>query len=374
MTPPLTPFQPTKTPTQVGQASQTISSTPTHPTEAPIQDTNWLRQTLRLMGWVLFMARRRIMGKILVGLILALFAVFVAGQVYIYYAIATSPVNVGGDCAPIGTPAPNSNQPPQIVCQPPTQQEIDQAKVAQQQAANSFRDSYLAFPGSIGIAGAYTSYMGVFLLCILTGALIGGEYGFSTQRLAFMRGVTRAQMVTAQLAAMAILALIVAGVMIVLGILVGTAIAGAMGSSFSFPPPRGYWELFAYWIALAFNLFAYALIAFFMATLGKSTAAGIGVALVYLLLEFVVGNILVGLGLLGDATNNATLKAVSHIPDWFLGNNLSSLTWHAGQYPLAITLGSNSLDPLRAFFVALAYCAIFMGLGYYIVRTRDVLD
>ena len=343
-------------------------------TTAPNPDANWLRQTLRITGWVLFMARRRIMGKILIGLLLGLFAVVVAFQVYIYFAIADARVSVGQNCAPVGTPDPNSNQPPQIVCQQPSQQEIAQAQAAQQQAANNFRDSYIAFPGSIGIAGIYTSYMGVFLLCILTGALIGGEYGFSTQRLAFMRGVTRAQMVTAQLAAMAVLSLIVSAVMIALGILVGIIVAGALGSSFSFPPPRGYWELFVYWIALAFNLFAYALIAFFMATLGKSTAAGIGVALVFLLLEFVVGNILAGLGLLGTATNNATLKAVGHIPDWFLGNNLGSLTWHAGQYPLAITLGSNSLDPLRSFFVALAYCAVFIGLGYYIVRTRDVLD
>ncbi|MEO7003381.1 MAG: hypothetical protein ABI068_16315 [Ktedonobacterales bacterium] len=341
---------------------------------AQIPDANWLRQTLRMTGWVLFMARRRVMGKILIGLLLGLFAVVVGFQVFIYYAIANARVDAGENCAPVGTPAPNSNQPQQIVCQPPTQQEIDQAQAQQRQTANNFRDSYIAFPGAIGIAGIYTSYMGVFFLCILAGALVGGEYGFSTQRLAFMRGVTRAQMVTAQLAALAVLALVVAAAMIVLGIIVGIGVAGAMGSSFTFPPPRGYWELLVYWMALAFNLFAYGLIAFFMATLGKSTAAGIGVALVYLLLELVVGSILTGLGSVGEAVNNATLKTVGHIPDWFLGTNLGALTWHAGQYPLAITLGSNSLDPLRSFFVALAYCAVFIGLGYYIVRTRDVLD
>lgn len=346
---------------------------------APSVSGGWLWQTARLTGWTLFLARRRVLSKVILGVLVGVFLLIVGITMIVYYETANAQIYAGSTCQPVapsqGTPpkstAPGGNT--SVVCQP-SQADIQQQQQAQQQAANTVRDATLVFPSNLVVAGTYTTYMGVFLICIMAGALVGGEYGYSVLRLSISRGVSRSQHFIAQSAALAILSLGVAGLMLLVGTLVGVTIGPALGGSLLAPSLRGVGELITYWLALGLNLFVYTLIAQCFATLGKSALAGIGVPLAYLLLEVVASTIITAIGFVLSAGNNPSGPFVQHIPDWFLGTNVGSLVKDAGQYPYNLAFGAAPVSTTHALLVTLAYCAALIAAGYLVFRSRDITD
>jgi len=358
------------------------ASAPTPLVPAPTASGGWLLQTARLTGWMLFLARRRVISKVLLGVLIGVFLLIVAITMLIYFETANAQVSSGGNCStivqPQGTPGSSSAPGPgantTTVCSQPSQADIQQQQQQQQQAADGVRDATLLFPSDLVIVGTYTSYMGVFLICIIAGALVGGEYGFSVLRLSISRGVSRSQHFIAQTAALAILSLGVAALMLLLGTLIGVTIGPALGGSLLAPSLRGMGELITYWLALGLNLFVYTLIAQCFATLGKSALAGIGVPLAYLLLEVVATFIITAIGLVLSAASNPSGPFVQHIPDWFLGTNVGSLVKDAGQYPYNLAFGTASVSTTHALLVTLAYCAALVAAGYLVFRSRDITD
>ncbi len=349
---------------------------------APKPTGDWLAQTGRMTRWTLFLAWRRVMGKVLTSLLIGLFFVVVAVIALIYFSIANIQVNGGSTCVPVQTTAPAAT-PGQggatsVTCQAPTpaqqQQQQQQQQQAQQQAADSFRDSVLLFPGSLMVAGTYTSYLGVLFICILAGALVGSEYGYTVLRLSISRGVTRAQHFIGQATGLAVIALIASAGMLVLGALLGVTLGPLLGGSLLAPSPRGIVEILGYWLALSLNLFAYAALAMCFATLAKSTAAGIGVSLAYVLVELVATTTLLGIGTAMTLTGNTAGPFVQHIPDWFMGNALGSLRQYAGAYPYSLAIGSPSMSLTQALLVPVAYCVILLGGAYLIFRRRDITE
>lgn len=366
---------------------------------APTPTGGWLTQTARLTGWMLFLARRRVIGKVLLGVLIGVFLLVVAITILIYYSTASAPFSGGSSCQPVSQPQPTgvsatgtplaptaapttssktatgpAGSSTTFVCQPLSQADIQQQQAAQRAAADQIRDTTLLFPTDLVIAGMYTSYMGVFLICIIAGALIGGEYGFSVLRLSISRGVTRTQHFVAQSATLAILSLGVAALMLGIGALIGVTIGPALGGSLLAPSLRGIGELVSYWLALGVNLFAYTLIAQCFANLGRSALAGISVPLAYLLLEVVARAIISVIGALLVATNNPSGSAVQHIPDWFLGTNVGSILLDAGAYPYNLSFGLPAVPLAHALIVTLAYCIVLIGAGYLIFRSRDITD
>lgn len=344
-------------------------------TELPVAATSWVMQTLLLTGWYLRAVRRRVMGKVLVGLLVGLFAAVVSLQVTGYFIA----LNSGGDGATNCAPAPVTTQqaggqpgPQPQQCQPPSQQEIQAAREA---AAAAIRQTF-TFPGSLAVAGGVTTFLGLILLVILAGAVVGGEYGNGTIRVALGRGVGRDQFIVAQAAALAVLALFTAGLMIVLGLLVGVSVGPLLGATLPGVGLEGVWEIVLFWLALGLNLFAFASIALFMATLGRSTAAGIGFALGYFIFEGVAQGIAFVVAALLSA-QPATADFVRHIPDWFIGNNVAFVVRNVSQAPLVINgppLGGEAFDMTHALLVSLAYLVLLIGGGYLLVRRRDVTD
>ncbi len=359
---------------------------------APMPTGGWLVQTARLTGWMLFLARRRVIGKVLLGVLIGVFLLVVGITFLIYYSSANAPFSGGSSCQPVTQPQPTGVSATAVpttssksatgpggssttfVCQPLSQADIQQQQAAQKAAADQVRDTTLLFPTDLVIAGTYTSYMGVFLICIIAGALIGGEYGFSVLRLSISRGVTRTQHFVAQTATLAILSLGVAALMLGLGALIGVTIGPALGGSLLAPSLRGIGELVSYWLALGANLFAYTLIAQCFANLGRSALVGISVPLAYLLLEVVARAIISVIGALLVATNNPSGSAVQHIPDWFLGTNVGSLLLDAGTYPYNLSFGLPAVPLAHALIVTLAYCIVLIGAGYLVFRSRDITD
>lgn len=347
----------------------------------PSSPVEWLLNTWRLTRWYLFAAWRRVMSKVLLGILLGLF-VLITGFVVLGFVVTQNSSTVGRDCQPVPAAtqqAGENGNGGQVVCEPLSPQQQQQIRDEQ---ANAIR-APLTFPGSLQFAGGYTTFMGVILLAILAGAMIGGEFGQGTIRLALSRGVGRSQALTAQATALAILALGIGLGMLLLGTLIGVTIGPALGATLPALPAGGVGALLAYWLAVSLYLFAFAAIAFFLATLARSTAAGIAGPLGYLIFELIAIGVL---AIVASLVAGDTGDFLRHVQDWFLGQNLAALTTAAFQ-PLAAVVptfrggegggggnGGQTITTAHALLVSLAYCALLVGSTYVIMRRRDVTD
>ncbi len=342
---------------------------------APRATGGWLAHTWRLVRWNLKLARRRLMSKILLGILLAGLVLVITFLLLAFAAInSISASDLSSDCPspvataqPVGTVtvlAPNGCDPTSI------QQEQD--------SLQSTKNDYLqlvSFPTILAPVGGYTGFMGIILLCILAGAVIGGEYSFGTQRLALSRGVSRAQLLAGQVGALAILALAVAGFMLILGALLGFALGPGLGATIPAISAGGIAQLLGFWLALSLRLFAYTLVALLLATLSSSTAAGIAGSLGYMIFEIIALPVISAIALL--ATGSTFSAILNHIQDFFLGPNLSALLNGVSQAPLDLGGSSSALDqnpisPLQGLIVALLYCVGLVGISYWVLRKRDV--
>jgi ABC-type transport system involved in multi-copper enzyme maturation permease subunit len=334
---------------------------------ASVATEGWLVQTWRLMRWNLFTVRKRLMSKILLAIAVLGFALVIGFQLLAYDAITHAPTSAQG-CATAAAQSGGSS----VECGQISPEQQQQEQQRQQQFISDER-ARMTFPQSLGVAGSYISFMGVILLCILAGSLTGGEYGFGTVRLALSRGVGRAQMVVAQVAALAALALALAAAILVLGAISGFIVGPSLGATIPSIPGGGWLEIAEYWLAVSLNLFAFELVAFFIATLGRSTAAGIAASLGYVLLEGIVGGILVAISKNVPGDISAFL---GHVPEWFLGINAAAVSTNAAQSPIDLGVSASSvlvqLETWRGLLVTLGYCMLLVGLSYLFVRQRDV--
>lgn len=353
-----------------------MSTTMMPATAAPATSGNQITQTWRLARWFLYASRRRLMSKVLLGILLGGLVLVLGFVLIAYVAISNNPPQsqvcppaaVQTQAAQSGNPAGPSS------CFDMNSQELAQAHAQWQQQVNAERQ-ILTFPKILSVAGGYSAFMGLVLLVILAGSIVGGEYGSSTIRLSLARGVGRGQLIAAQVVALAILALIAMGVTLALGIVVGVTLGPAIGGTMPAFPAGGYLELLGYWGTLSFQIFAYALIGLFMGTLARSTAAAIAVPLGFYIFETLVGGILVAISFAIGGNFGDFLK---HVPDWFLGTNVGTLSTNVAQSPVDFGMSTSSLTaPVstgHALLVSLAYCVVLVGLSVLILRRRDVTD
>jgi ABC-type transport system involved in multi-copper enzyme maturation permease subunit len=311
---------------------------------------DWLFLTLRLIRWDLFQVWRRTMTKVLLGILLGLYAI-VQGLVLLAYAA-------------------NAN--------------------ASRALADGIR-SWVTFPLTVTVALEYTGFVGVVLLCLLAGALVGNEYGFGTQALALARGVGRGQALVAQVVALALLAAGTVGGMTLLAVAIGLTAGPALGATLVPLSAAGVLQLVAYWGAISLRLFVYSLIALFFATLGRSAAAGIGGALGFVAVE-VVGLLVLtgiidyqrGIALLQHTPSPAFVNLLDGVRLVFLKTSADALVGAAQHGPLNLILFSlpsqaqerliPSPSAVHALVMIVLWCGGLIGLSYLLVHTRDVID
>jgi ABC-type transport system involved in multi-copper enzyme maturation permease subunit len=305
-----------------------------NPATASAPARGWLLATWRLALWDLRLAWRRVMAKVLLGLLLGAY-VLVALFVLLIYA---------------------------------------EALAGQVSGASMIRD-LLTFPQALALPGYLLRFLGAPFAAILAGALVGAEYGFGTHRLSLSRGMSRAQVLVAQMSSLALIALAAAGMVLLLAALVGVTLGPALGSDLIIPLPDGWLQIGVYWLALALNLWVYMLVAHFFATLGRSAAAGIGGALGMILVELVLTFIIVPIIAIIVASENleSLAQVVSGAPQLLLGNAIGALVAYAGLGP--ITLMSDPAESLwLALVVVAVFCAGLIGGSYLLFRLRDVTD
>ena len=217
-------------------------------------------------------------------------------------------------------------------------------------------------------------FWGAILVGILAASVVATEHGWGTVRQALIRGQPRNQYLTAKLFGIALIAAV--SLLLALGIgvsfsVIATAVADL---PISLGAPRGE-GLSAPDIALmvlraGYGILPYALLAFCLAVVGRSTTLGVAGILLFMFGEAIILAILGGIGgVAADARdlsighNVAALLAANRIGDYHNYNSFSP------REPLA---ASELPDPAIAALVLALYCLAFLAIAFWVFRRRDV--
>jgi ABC-type transport system involved in multi-copper enzyme maturation permease subunit len=305
------------------------------------------------------------MGKILLSILVVGFLGLI-GILLLGYALTSATTTSSTTVCPTSA---SSDQSPPGGSQPCTTSSTTTASQQGQQEIAQL----LTFPDVLSLAGGYLGFMGLILFCVLGGAQVGNEYSNGTHRLALSHGASRAQLLAAQVAAFAILALVMSLGLLVLGALAGISLGPLLGGNIPAIPGDGWGEMLGFWLALALNLFAYTLIALFLATAGRSTAAGIAGSLGYYLFESAALPIIIAIAIEVSGQSD-----YAHLRDFFVGPNLGAVLTGVSSSPLDLggrsSIGSllDTIAPFQGLVVSILYCFAFVGLSYLVTRRRDV--
>jgi ABC-type transport system involved in multi-copper enzyme maturation permease subunit len=216
-----------------------------------------------------------------------------------------------------------------------------------------------------------TNFIGTLLLTILAGTIVGGEYSHGCIRLLLSRGPSRIQFLLAKLGAMLICVLIVLIALLTIGILTWTLFSLLGGHTIVLTPLTGPQILHTllYVLTTALSLFTYCVLAISFSSWGKATAAGVTSVLIWWFLE---GGIISVFSIVGSRFDNAFGAFLLAIPDFLIGNNLSTLSSNQESYLTGQTHAS--LSDLHAGIVIVAYLIIFTGITWWTLQTRDITN
>lgn len=236
-------------------------------------------------------------------------------------------------------------------------------------------------PLSLYLAVQIAFTLGQFLIVILVGTIVGGEYGAGTVRLMFTRGPTRTQFLISKIGAAIICIVIGVLGMTLLGILLGQLLNPIIRASPNFDFFNAVWLAHAlfYLLITMLGLFVYAMMALFLATLGRSTVAGIAGALVW---NFLVESVLkIVCAAVAANTQGITADFFRAVPDYLISNNIAALQQNQALGLLgdgsSQSLGLNNpatLSDLHALLVLAAYLILFIALACWVNERRDITN
>ncbi len=237
----------------------------------------------------------------------------------------------------------------------------------------------LRLPISLYVAELIVATLGQVLIVILVGTIVGGEYGVGTVRLLYTRGPARSQFLFSKIGA-AIFCIVVGVLGMTLpGILIGQLLNIITGIAPNFDFFNAAWLAHAliYLLITSLSLFVYAMMALSIATLGRSTAAGIGGAFVWI---YLVEPILKFLCSIAAVTaKGATADFARALPDYFISSNIAALQQNQNQalfgdkFAQFLALSNPSpLSDLHALLVLAGYIILFIGFAWWINERRDI--
>jgi ABC-type transport system involved in multi-copper enzyme maturation permease subunit len=251
-----------------------------------------------------------------------------------------------------------------------------QAEIEKQKAVVS---APLRLPNALLQSVSVINFVGTISLIIIAGSIVGGEYGIGTIRLMLTRGPTRTQFLLAKVGTVIICVLTTLFLLILVGIIVGALLNLTTGIAVNLSFFTGEWlvHAIAYVLIATLGLSVYAMIALCLATLGKTTAAGIAGALIWWFLESVLGAVFTGIGFLNKGPVGDFLDA---IPDYFIGNNIAALYDHQSRYLMngvtqvgSIT-NSHDISDMHAILVLMIYFVVFIGVAWWVNQQRDITN
>jgi ABC-type transport system involved in multi-copper enzyme maturation permease subunit len=231
----------------------------------------------------------------------------------------------------------------------------------------------LGLPISLSVVVQTILTVGRILIITLAGVIVGEEYGVGTVRLMLIRGPTRIQFMLAKVGALLVCSGIGVFGMTLLGILTGQLLTPFTPFHQSFDFLNIVWigHAFLLIIYLLLGLIVYALMALFFATLGKATAAGIGITLVWVLVVEVLGETL---GIVGKAIQGTSGIILVGISKCLIGPNVDALLQNQSYYLFGNSSTPSDVPDVQALLAFAFYIMLFVGLSWWLTERRDVTN
>jgi|GEM_PF-305704 len=226
----------------------------------------------------------------------------------------------------------------------------------------------LGLPAAIPFALSLVSSFGSVLAVILIASSAGNEYNWRTIRTFIVSCESRFKFLTAKL--------ISAGVFILIGMICGVAtgfimslITTAIGGyafDFSFATGSYLWAQFLQFWRTLYVMLPFILLGFLMSIVGRSAMPGIATGIGVFFLESIITTFMRLAG-----------GWIARIPDYLLTANVNALNALA-DLPRGFQggFGGSSTQalpsPTHAYITLGIYSLVFLALGFYIFRKRDI--
>lgn len=202
---------------------------------------------------------------------------------------------------------------------------------------------------------------GGILLVVLAASAMGSEYGWGTVRVLVGSGVSRTRLLAAKLLSLAEMTalLLLAGVgMMVLTSLLLTVVGGH-DLSFSWLDGEAAIDLVLMFVRSVFVMFVSVVLAFTLAVVTRSLAAGIALGIGFSIIESILASVLASLGNVGET-----------ISDLLLTPNIGAIT-RLNEFG-APPFDPDAIDPWRATAVLTVYIVVMLGIAFAVFRRRDI--
>jgi ABC-type transport system involved in multi-copper enzyme maturation permease subunit len=214
-------------------------------------------------------------------------------------------------------------------------------------------------------------FYGAALISVLIASTVATEYGWGTVRQALVRGQTRSGYLTAKLLGAAIMSTVLLLAALLVGLVFSVIATSIADQSITLDAPGfSILDIPVMVLRTALAILPYALLAFCLAVVGRSTTVGIVGTFLYM---FVLESILIAI--LGGLPDPAP-----HFRGFFLGHNASAMLAanrisSDEYYGFALRdelFAAELPDPWFAALVLLAFSALFTFIAYYVFQRRDL--
>lgn len=213
---------------------------------------------------------------------------------------------------------------------------------------------------------------GSILVGVLIASVVATEYNWGTVRQAVLRGQTRAEYLTVKLLSLA--GLSTASLLVALGVgLLFAVMASAIADqpiTFDAPGGPSAFEALLMILRAGYCILPYALLAFCLTAVGRSTALGVAGTLMFVFGEAIMIGILIGIG--GVAADIAAFLPGHNVNAIMTVNRIGSGNFNS---PALRDIGlapSELPNPWTAALVLAIYCVAFLTISYVVFQKRDM--
>ena len=225
----------------------------------------------------------------------------------------------------------------------------------------------LGLPIAIPVALSMLASFGSVLSVILMASTVGNEYNWRTIRTMLISSESRSKLLVAKLVAVILYVLLGMLIGVVVGFIMSLITTAIGGYSFDFGFFTGSyaWDQFLQFWRTVYSLMPYLLLGFLFAIVGRSAMPGIALGIGVFFLESIITAFMALAG-----------GWIAHVPDYLLVANVralstsSSLPANMGSGFNGNTVAMPSLE--HAFLTLGIYSVVFLVLGFYLFRKRDV--
>ncbi len=214
--------------------------------------------------------------------------------------------------------------------------------------------------------------LGSIVLIIVAASLVGTEYSWGTVRSCLVRGQTRGGYLLTKLLGLTTVGLVLLAAAFAVGLIFTVITTHLANQPITLDVPDGpsLPEVPLMFLRSAFSVLPYALVAFVLAELFHSTAAGVGGGLVYVFVEGIVLAILGNIG--GVAADLRVLFIGHHVSAVMELNRIGSETVTAGLILRPRPEASDLMPAAQAAMALAAYCLFLAGAALWLFQRRDV--